>query len=728
MRLPVYYHWEFFTGEVGNFEEAVRRLRRSDPPAKAGRLLDASAPGRAVVEDPAADKLPLAGALRPDALNITDYSGPAVAGYEQVARTGEVVTAAGGQKYPVVDVPLYAGKHLGATSTAAAPVWVRTLNTDPRNRLAAGLGAEIVRQNQEDLMKSAWDQVGQVEEANRRLRRAKLGRQAATRIVDRHIKPLDAVGQLGMLAPAFERMAIAETNWTLRGLVSQSGMPSILLSALFAALTRPDGRLGRRLATPETVPGVVMGVDDGVFTGDRGDLGRPGGLVTLEGMMAVIDSARTSVNSGGDRTPVDLGSVQPTIPGPLAVDTRAVGARSRATSIRVFDPAGAVGGTPGPAPTLSGTFALAPAATTGRVEPIELSPARIERLPGTVEMVVGDTTLDLTEAHKAALEELLAPLEPVAKTPAAPLGIDQVAKKAIEALDPEESIPQSVLSRLEVPSELTGDDPLDDILACPVFPAAMATDLIALAPDMLLPGLEEIKPDHVFAVFSNNPFVQSVLAGANYEVMRELRWRGYPTDERGTSFRRFWNPDEDEIPELHTIKTGKLGAAVSNGASDVVVVIRSALLTRFPGTQVFAVAADTSGTKPKPDFNKPELPIFRGHISDDVSYFGFAFTEQTAKGSPGRYLVFQEPLSAPSFGLDLPSASTSFPANANELSWTNVPISEGFVRVAGTGLGPWSKFGDRDAKWGDSAAGQAASTLQQPVRAAVHFKDLLGGP
>jgi len=50
------------------------------------------------------------------------------------------------------------------------------------------------------------------------------------------------------------------------------------------------------------------------------------------------------------------------------------------------------------------------------------------------------------------------------------------------------------------------------------------------------------------------------------------------------------------------------------------------------------------------------------------------------------------------------------------------------VRVAGTGLGPWATFGDRPAKWGESAAGQAASTLQQPVRAAVHFKDLLGGP
>src|SRR4051794_11037054 len=153
LRLPVYYHWEFFTGEAGNFKEAVRRLRRADAPAQAGRLLDASKPGRTAAEDPKADGLPLAGALRPDALTITDYNGPAVAGYRELARTGEVVTAAGGQKYPVVNAPLYGGKHVGATNadpatSPPAPVWVRALNTDPRNRLAAGLGAEIVRRNQ----------------------------------------------------------------------------------------------------------------------------------------------------------------------------------------------------------------------------------------------------------------------------------------------------------------------------------------------------------------------------------------------------------------------------------------------------------------------------------------------------------------------------------------------------------------------------------------------------
>src|SRR5581483_4226186 len=118
LQLPVYHYWDFFTGEADNFEQAVRRLRRASAPAEAGRVLDASQPGRPQVADAGAAALPLAGALRPEELKPAAYTGPAVAGYDQLARMGEVVTAPGGQAYPVVNVTLYGGKHVGATSAS----------------------------------------------------------------------------------------------------------------------------------------------------------------------------------------------------------------------------------------------------------------------------------------------------------------------------------------------------------------------------------------------------------------------------------------------------------------------------------------------------------------------------------------------------------------------------------------------------------------------------------
>ena len=55
------------------------------------------------------------------------------------------------------------------TTTAAKPVWFNELNSDPRHRVAAGLGAEIIRRNDQQLMAAAWDQVEGVKDANAEL-------------------------------------------------------------------------------------------------------------------------------------------------------------------------------------------------------------------------------------------------------------------------------------------------------------------------------------------------------------------------------------------------------------------------------------------------------------------------------------------------------------------------------------------------------------------------------
>jgi hypothetical protein len=722
LQLPVYHHWDFFTAEADNFEQAVRRLRRAHAPARAGRVIDASHPGRTAVEDPAADALPLAGALRPAALSIAPYTGPAVAGYERLARTGEVVTSPGGQTYPVVNVPLYAGKHVGATSAATAPAWVRQLNTDPRHRIAASLGARIVRANQEALMTSAWNQVGDIEEANRRLRRARLGREASARIVARHIEPLADLGRLGVLAPAFARLALEGPNRTIAGLVADSRLPALSLGASYTALLRPGGRIARRmLPNPKDAPAVAGGIDAGQINPDRGQAGRPGGLVTLEGVLAVVESALASVRGGGVRTPVVTTRIAPTAPGRVRVETRVTGTRTAVTAIRVSDATGMVGSAE-PTLTIRGTFSLPAGAAVRRIDPSRLTPGALSELPGTLAIEVGGGGVDVTRAHKLALEALFSPLEPPPARSQTALGIPQVARQALASIDPQKSIVRAVMDRITLPDGLIAADPLDDVLAAPQFPAPLAPDLIRLAPDMLLPGLDEVQPDHVFAVLSNNAFVQALLAGANYEIMRELRWRGFPTDERGTSFHRFWRADADELPDLHRIRTGKLGDAISGGLSDVVVVIRSDLIARFPGTQVFAVPATIGGATARPDFTKPELPLFRGQIAPDVAYYGFGFSEQTATASPGRYLVFQEPLGSASFGLDIDSQVTGFPANARDLAWSHVTMAGDYVRAEQ--LGP--AFLDNGATWGATAADQAASTLQQPMRAAVHFRDLLG--
>ena len=65
----------------------------------------------------------------------------------------------------------------------------------------------------------------------------------------------------------------------------------------------------------------------------------------------------------------------------------------------------------------------------------------------------------------------------------------------------------------------------------------------------LLPGVDAIPPDSVTLLETNPRFVAAFLAGVNHEVNRELLWRRYPTDQRGTPVRRFW--DRLGRPERH---------------------------------------------------------------------------------------------------------------------------------------------------------------------------------
>ena len=69
----------------------------------------------------------------------------------------------------------------------------------------------------------------------------------------------------------------------------------------------------------------------------------------------------------------------------------------------------------------------------------------------------------------------------------------------------------------------------------------MSERLIELAPDFLLPGLDDVPPNTVTLVQPNSRFIEAFMVGLNHEMARELLWREYPTDQRGSYFRQFWD-------------------------------------------------------------------------------------------------------------------------------------------------------------------------------------------
>ena len=114
---------------------------------------------------------------------------------------------------------------------------------------------------------------------------------------------------------------------------------------------------------------------------------------------------------------------------------------------------------------------------------------------------------------------------------------------------------------------------LDTVMAAPDFPTPMYKALAGASQDWLLPGLERV-PRNTLALLQTNPrFIEAFMVGLNHEMSRELLWRGYPTDQRGTYFRQFWDPsgrfaerdaNDDELskdlPPLHEWGDSPLGS------------------------------------------------------------------------------------------------------------------------------------------------------------------------
>ena len=130
-------------------------------------------------------------------------------------------------------------------------------------------------------------------------------------------------------------------------------------------------------------------------------------------------------------------------------------------------------------------------------------------------------------------------------------------------------------------------------MAAPDLPAPSYTYLAAYDRTRFVPGIDQIEPDTITILNTNPRFIEAYLAGLNHEMNRELLWRAYPTDQRGTPFRYFW-AWRDGDPDMHPMHRWSRRAALgtlARGAGpggQVVLLVRGELLRRYPNTQIFA--------------------------------------------------------------------------------------------------------------------------------------------
>lgn len=379
-----------------------------------------------------------------------------------------------------------------------------------------------------------------------------------------------------------------------------------------------------------------------------------------------------------------------------------------------------------------------------------------------------DLTRNLTEISALKLTTLaqgfdatinkvaLPPVRDTKSVPALALTTQQI----VETLDPAKRMTDYLKGRIRKWPALIrpgwfDDLRIDPVMAAPAFPRAMYEALDAYDRDWLVPGLGTItQPDFVTLLEANAAFCEAFLTGLSDEMGRELLWRNYPTDQRGTYFKRFWDNEQDELTKpIHQFGSQPLGTHMSIGGTGgpgflpVVLVVRGAIVRRYPHAIIAAVKATNSNFPPTFVEDSEAEILFHAQLDPDYLLVGFKLSAAEVKADNWWFLLAEHP-TAPRFGMaEAPSGnprSAAATIDQGDLDWNDLTALVGGVPMLDRGqfLAPHARSvnirdegSDPEVQgWPGSSAVVARTLLRDPVRAAFAGKDLLeniesaGGP
>ena len=357
------------------------------------------------------------------------------------------------------------------------------------------------------------------------------------------------------------------------------------------------------------------------------------------------------------------------------------------------------------------------------------SPARV--VEGLRAIVTGGVTAPMiaTELPKLTLTkpQLLAELNPQTRS-------RDAFKGRVQSLP--DAVPQGWFDR----------EILRPVMAAPVFKRPMYQALEAYDRNWLVPGLGSIpNRDFVTLLKVNATFCESFLVGASDEFGRELLWRDYPTDQRGTYFHRFWDADQDELtrkihrfnPNLPLGRNFSLGGTATGGPERLVLVIRGDLVRRYPDL-VAAAVQETGPAGGDVTFGEDsDAPIlFKAHLAPDYKLIGFDLTEAQVASGRWWFLLAENP-TAPRFGLGVENNASAASLNHDNVDWddfyagTARPLGGQFLmpqaRAGTVTVTDTSPAGSKPAsvQWPGHAGIVARTLLRNPVRAAFDAKTLI---
>jgi hypothetical protein len=763
---PYYYRWHFNTGDRGDFRYLVSLLKPQPvDPTVGTRDFDVTDPGSnlpGIVTPGLNGVLRLGGALEvpdadlsdsdkntrdlyenwdqpyPDAFEVglakfinlaDDYSTQTAADANSAAAISADIND---DPDPLITSPLYGRWHaltqrvlFNADGTTApnSTNWVHRLNLDPRFRVPANYGAEIVEANGEEYMNYAWEQIGDVLSANQAIRRLHFATAASSRLYARHLSTVasDSARVLSLTAPVSSRVLYSgATVASLRtSKTSPTLVPSVLTTSVFRRVARPGSRLMRSL--PFTAASSPTNLIERINAGQVTSAPQK----TVPSGVDTIDQAVDAVlPTNAPATVLNWLKQFPWLPWAALVIAIVL-------AVILFFVLGGVVGT-GVALAIAGVgiYLFRQLKQWAADEQVEetiaetgQTPASVASYPTSSDFVLvtpgssfvptlGGTNSPTATRFDTALKQsfqLAAAGNAAAQHPApVAIDLDAVSATMFTAMNPKTTILRRGLSMIALPPWIIaqiGED-FNEVMAYPKIDLPMYEPLEQSAVERLLPNINKIAYDSITLMETNQRFIEAYMVGLNYEFARKLLWREYPTDLRGSYFRQFWSVgdtidseglSEDalkeklyDIPEIHrwslTSALGDHNNRVPPGqppAPQAVLIIRGELMKKYPNTVIFAQHAKVENGLRSPDWltaaeeanpprSKTRTPLYSARPEDDIFFFGFDLTIDEVKGTggdPGWYFVLQERPGEARFGLEI--SRTAPIETFDDVTWTD---------------------------------------------------------
>jgi hypothetical protein len=826
IEFPVYYDWYFRTGVNEDFESLVKLLEPRAMDKRIGiRDMDGSQPGFGMTEGtdlgtilpPTEDQMiiGLEGALESPATESKppdiDITKPFFTQLQEILNfPAELLKETNSSSDPVVCPPIYGENHaliheLDITKTG----WLHWLNKDPRDRVPAGFGTNVIQKNQDSYVSRAWAQVQKILDANRKILFSAFSMTFVQSVKNNFISKLQPEKAMIFFSPILKKVKGSLT--TLHYQMQQSYIPTAAVSVAFRRIIRPRGPYFEKLravnanfnhsvlindlnttrisaAPPKQAPDGITRIDK---IAENFPLSkfvpilnfilkfRLWILIILMAIFLIL-----AIITGNWRLYGIFALLA--ILGYFNADKLKSIVEETTT---IADPSALVDVIQNTAPQSNFKFIetdpvvkIAPSATT-QVTTSEIttsSSANATTFTSVSYFTATTTGQDSLEARNFRTAGIDLNKRLTLKAPERTLVAFDLAnayRKLTAATDPKVVFPIQLASLVYFsfnPKWLLDPEKLIPAMAYPDFEDPMYEKLRDISSELLIPNLNLIPQNTISLLVTNPPFIESYMTGLNHEFGKELLWREYPTDERGSYFRQFWdvkgiitnetNLTKEQLTEKYKditpldkwTSTSLLGGHNNRnlgGQKQVVLVIRGELLKKYPNTIIYAQKAHifkkdgVADPTQEPiiievstdEEMKTEIkfPIFKADIFPDIKFFGFDLTIPQAKGidNPqletddwGWYFIIQQIPGEPRFGMDI-DFEPDDPEHVtwDDLAWANYAPVNGFID---TNVKPDSGFnptgtGESITQWGTNSAMMANILYQKPVMIAVHAKEML---